>query len=611
METVAATPAVSNTRQSLDLAAIGNGRMAALIDGEARVVWWCFPRIDADPLFCQLIAGQEEKGFCDIALTNQVKSVAKYLHNTAMLETILADGYGNSVRVTDFIPRFRQYERIFHPPQMFRRIEPLSGLPRVRIRVRPTFAYGASRSTTSIGSNHIRYSDGTSAIRLTTDAALSYIDQEADFSLTRPVTLILGPDAPLEGAVEQIACEFRDRTIGYWRDWSRSLAIPLEWQGQVIRAAITLKLCSFDETGAIVAALTTSIPEAPSSERTWDYRYCWPRDAYFVVKALNGLGATQTMESFLGYITNIATDDAKPLRPVYGIVHSQDLTETIATSLRGYQGIGPVRIGNQAAEQWQHDTYGSIILAVSQMFIDERLPSKGDTALFHRLEVLGEHAKRLVAEPDAGPWEYRGRRRIHTYSAAMCWAACDRLAGIAAQVGLPDRQAYWRQHANLLRAEILRRSWSDQRGAFAAAFDDHDLDASCLLLPEFGLIDASDSRFVRTVDVIGAELSRNGYMLRYTAPDDFGVPEVAFLACQFWYIDALHKIGRCEQARELFEALLAHRNPFGLLSEDLHPSTHVLWGNLPQTYSMAGIVNSALRLSAPWSSAWSRPMGTD
>lgn len=581
-----------------------------MVDDRARVVWWCFPRFDADPVFCRLLAGDVEKGFCDVTLRKQVSARSDYVRNTAILETVLTDEDGNAVRIVDFFPRFRRYERIFHPPQLFRRIEPVAGVPRIAVRMRPTFDYGHVATRVSIGSNHIRYGGGTSAIRLTTDAPLSYIDQESSFALTQPLTLVIGPDEPFEGSIDQISREFLVRTRSYWTDWVRSLGVPFEWQRDVIRAAITLKLCSFDETGAIVAALTTSIPEAPGTERTWDYRFCWPRDAYFVIKALNNLGATQTMEAYLGYITNIATDDRHPLRPVYGIVYDQDLTETIASNLAGFGCQGPVRIGNQAADQMQHDTYGSIILGASQMFIDERLPHMGDETLFRGLEAMGEHAKRLVAEPDAGLWEYRGRVRIHTYSATMCWVACDRLARIAARLGMPDRRTYWAAHAERLRTEILDRAWNASRGAFVAAFDCDDLDASCLLLPEVGMISASDPRYLGTVDVIGRELGRNGFMMRYTAPDDFGAPEVAFLACQFWYIDALASIGKTEEARAMFADLLSCRNRYGVLSEDIHPTSRCLSGNLPQTYSMAGIINTAMGLSRPWSAAWAYTTGT-
>jgi GH15 family glucan-1,4-alpha-glucosidase len=590
----------------LDLGVIGNCRTAALVDPNGRIVWWCFPRFDADPLFSRLLAGEEEKGFCDVRLENAVAFESSYVRNTAIIQTTIRDSASNAVRITDFMPRFKRFERLFNPPQIFRRIEPAAGLPRISIRARPTFNYGGPWASRSIGSNHIRFAGGADALRLTTDAALSYIAHETPFALIKPVTLILGPDEPFEAAVDTASREFLERTRDYWLDWVRALAVPLEYQAHIIRAAISLKLCNFEETGAIIAAHTTSIPEAPGTHRTWDYRYCWLRDAFFVIKALNRLGATQTMEEYIHYITNIAVDAERPLRPVYSIVPSEPLEERVATDLAGFQGCGPVRIGNQAAEQLQHDAYGSVILGASQMFIDERLPIMGDADLFRSLEPLGSQARRFAMEPDAGPWEYRGRQRIHTHSATMCWVACDRLARIATRLQLADRAAHWRAHAQSIRSEILTRAWNERRGVITGALDHDELDASVLLLPELGLLPATDPRFVRTCDLIGKQLNRNGFIMRYTAEDDFGMPETAFLVCQFWYIDALASLGRIEEAREMFSDVLSRRNTFGLLSEDIHPVTGELWGNLPQTYSMAGIVNTGRVLSRSWQEAWTQ-----
>jgi GH15 family glucan-1,4-alpha-glucosidase len=598
-------------RSSLDVAAIGNGRVAALIDPGGRIVWWCFPRLDGDPVFCRLLSGPEDKGFCDVVLEGQVSATSSYVRNTCILETVLVASNGASVKVTDFAPRFPRYGRSFHPTQLIRRIEPLSGLPRIVCRVRPTFDYGQTTAIPSQGSNHIRYGGSGTPVRVTTDLAVSYIVHETPFALTRPVTLVLGNDEPIESPVDTMSREFLESTREYWVNWVRGLAISYEWQPDVIRAAISLKLCTFEETGAITAALTTSIPEAPNTPRTWDYRFCWLRDAYFVIQALNRLGATQSMEHYLNYITTIVADAQSPLKPVYGIIHNDTTEERIAPDLMGYLGMGPVRIGNLASKQLQHDAYGSVILGAAQMFIDQRLPRMGDASLFRELEHLGQQARRLYLEPDAGIWEYRGRERIHTHSATMCWVACDRLARIATLLGLSDRAGYWRQSADRIRSEILSRAWSDKRGAFTGAFDTDELDASVLLLAELGLVAPGDPRFIKTCDTIGRELMRNGLMLRYAAEDDFGLPESAFLACQFWYIDALALIGRTGQARELFGELLGHRNAFGMLSEDLHPATGQLWGNIPQTYSMAGLINSATRLSRGWDDAWAAPLKAD
>ncbi len=593
-------------QQSLDLALIGNCRVAALVNTSGRIVWWCFPRFDSNPAFSRLLAGDEEKGFTDVVLADLAHTKAAYQRNTAIVETELEDRHGGRVRIRDFAPRFFQYERTFRPPQIVRRIMPVAGLPRIAIRVRPTHSYGKPVDDFSLGSNHIRYPGSGAVLRLSTDAPLSYIAEETVFPLTRPITLVFGPDEPFQSALDSTAREFEERTHDYWFGWVRSLAVPFEWQNAVTRAAVTLKLCSFEETGGIVAAHTTSIPEAPGSGRNWDYRYCWLRDSYFVVQALNTLGVTETMEAYINYILTVAADLDKPLAPVHSIIPGDTLDEEIAPDLAGFLGHGPVRVGNLAVVQNQHDVYGSVILAATQMFIDERLPRMGDEALFRALEPLGERAVKLALTPDAGIWEYRGRQRIHTHSAALCWAACDRLSQIAERLGIAGRAAYWRGHAEELREPILARAWNKDKGALAGALDGQDLDASVLLLSELGLLKPDDPRFLGTFEAIGRELKRSGRIMRYTNEDDFGAPETAFLVCNFWYIDALAEIGRIDEARAMFDDLLGRRNAFGILSEDIHPETGALWGNIPQTYSMAAIINSATRLSVKWEDAWRR-----
>jgi len=584
----------------LDLAVIGNGRTAALIEPTSRIVWWCFPNFDGDPIFCRLLSGREEKGFCEVVLDQAVEIASEYLRNTAIVSTTITDRRGGAVRITDFAPRFHQFGRVFRPPQLVRIIEPIAGLPRITVRMRPAHDYGRSFARHSIGSNHIRYVDENTVIRLTTDAPLSLIEHESPFVLTRPVHLVLGPDEPFTGDLPTTCREFADRTRDYWMEWVRGLSISYDWQEAVIRAAITLKLSNFEETGGIIAAHTTSIPESPSSGRTWDYRYCWLRDAYFVVRALNRIGATQTMEDFISFTLSIASNPDEVLRPVYGIVPTIPLEERTAQHLEGYRGDGPVRIGNAAAGQTQNDTYGSIILAAMPMFFDRRLPRPGDEGLFRLLEALGGRAAKSALQPDAGIWEYRGRQRIHTHSTAMCWAGCHRLAAIATRLGLEDRTRCWDAIADPIHARLLEGAWNEKRGAFTAAFGSDELDASVLLLPELGVVEAEDPRFKSTVSAMERELLRESHVMRYASADDFGLPMTAFLICRFWLVDAWWSLGREEDARGLFNDALQHRNRYGLLSEDNDPQTGMLWGNFPQTYSMAGLILTAMRLSRSW-----------
>jgi GH15 family glucan-1,4-alpha-glucosidase len=591
-------------RASLDLGVIGNCAIGALVDARARCVWCCMPRFDGDPVFQSLLNsadGLAADGSFAIELEGQVRSEQTYDAGTALLRTHLFDAAGQSAEVLDFAPRFFHHQRLFRPAQLVRRVRPTSGHPRIRIVVRPRFDWGSTVPATTHGSNHLRFVGSGAALRLTTNAPLAYVIGETWFSLRTPVSLLLGPDETLAGGIEETARDFEERTRMYWRTWTRRLAIPREWQDAVVRAAITLKLCQYEETGAIVAALTTSIPEAPRTERNWDYRYCWLRDAFFVVRALNSLSEVGTMEDYLRFLHDVVRDaQARHVQPLYGIGLERRLDETVVPHLPGYRGMGPVRLGNSAYAHFQHDVYGNIVLGSAQAFHDRRLLRPADASDFTALEVVGDQAWKLHDQPDAGMWEFRNRARVHTTSSLMCWAACDRLAKIGHALGLADRAALWSGRATTIRNKILGAAWNEKRQAFVESFGGSDLDAGVLLMAEVGFIDPCDERFLRTVRALEASLCDGPFMRRYEAPDDFGLPATAFNVCSFWRIDALARIGRAAEARDVFEALLACRNPVGLLSEDLDPATGELWGNFPQTYSMVGIINGAVRLSRPW-----------
>lgn len=591
--------------KTLDLALIGNCTVGALIDARANITWGCFPRFDGDPVFCGLLRETEDYGFFAVELADCERTEQHYLENTAILVTYLYDRHGGAIEVTDFAPRFGQHGRTFRPMMLARRIRRLGGSPRVTLRLRPTCDNGASRPAMNWGSNHIRYVAPTLTLRLTTDASLTAIMQETAFFLEDTVTLLLGADETVHEAVGEVGRRFLEETTQYWREWVRSLGIPFEWQAAVLRAAITLKLNAFDDTGAIIAAMTTSIPEAAGSSRNWDYRYCWLRDGYFVVNALNRLGATRTMERYLAYIVNIvANADGGPLQPVFGIDGRPELDEREVPALAGYRGMGPVRVGNLAYRQVQHDVYGSAILAATHIFFDQRLTRRGDEALFHRLEPLGEQARRCHDQPDAGLWELRGSARVHTFSAVMCWAACDRLGRIASRLGLAERAAYWMEQSRRIHETISRRAWNERRGAFVSTFEGEAMDASLLLLAEVGFLDAADPRFAATVSAVEKDLRRGEFIFRYIETDDFGEPDNAFLVCTFWYVNALAALDRREEARELFEKLLACRNRHGLLAEHINPRSGEQWGNFVQTYSMVGLINAAIRLSIRWDQAF-------
>jgi GH15 family glucan-1,4-alpha-glucosidase len=593
--------------QTLDLFPIGNCAASALIDQTGRFVWACAPRVDGDPVFSALLGGdaaetENGQGVWAIEMEDLAQTRQSYLRNTPIVRTELTDRNGATLEIIDFCPRYRLFGRMYRPLAFVRRVRPISGSPIIRVKLRPTRNWGEHAAERTSGSNHIRYLGGADTLRVTTNAPVSHLTSERHFRLEEPIDFFLGPDEALEGDVGATAERMLHDTTDYWRGWVRSLSVPLDYQEAVIRAAITLKLCAMEETGAIVAALTTSIPEHADSGRNWDYRYCWLRDAYYVVQALNRLGVADLLENYLRYLRNlISRSKGGHIQPVYGVGLEPALSERFAEHLPGYRGMGPVRIGNQAHEHLQHDVYGQIVLPLVQSFFDERLLRPGTFEDFHALEKVGERAFEMYDKPDAGLWEFRTKARVHTYSALLCWAACARLANAAVQLGLVARAALWAERADTIRARIEAESFNEAKGHFAGSFGGDEIDASLLQLIDLGFLSASDPRMAATIDAVEKELRRGSYMFRYTDPDDFGVPRTAFNFCTFWFIEALHEAGRDDEARDLFRQMLDRRTHAGLLSEDIGLEDGELWGNYPQTYSLVGLINCAALLSRPWS----------
>jgi GH15 family glucan-1,4-alpha-glucosidase len=457
--------------------------------------------------------------------------------------------------------------------------------------------YGCSAREHAIGPNHIRYA-GDEGLTLITDAPAEAIVEKTPIHVHQTLTFMFGIAEPARETTN-VGVGFLERTQAYWRSWVGRLDVPGDRHDAVVRAAITLELNVCEDTGAIIAAMTTSIPEAPNSGRTWDYRYCWPRDACFVVNALGRLGELRTTERYLAFLMARAesTSDAR-LLPMYAIDGGRIPDERVAECLAGYRGMGPVHIGNKASEQQQNDIYGEAVLTAEPLFAHSRASGGGDKALFARLEAFGEQAFRLHDVPDAGLWELRGAERVHTFSSMMCWVACDRLAKYADRLDLADRAEFWRLRAATIHDVITLRSWNTRLNAFTATMEGDSLDASLLLMPRLGFLEPNDPRFIGTVAAIESQLKHGDFVYRYVERDDFGFPENAFLVCTFWYIEALAAMGgtRREEARALFEKVLAARNRHGLLAEDLDPKTLEQWGNFPQTYCMAGIIDCAIAL---------------
>ncbi len=592
---------------NLDLWPIGNCQVSALIDRAGRFVWACAPKVDGDPLFSSLLDGRDPRsddavGLWGIDLEDCASVEQQYLTNTPILVTRMTDSNGSAIEITDFCPRFERLGRMYRPVAFARIVRPVAGSPRICVRLRPTRNWGDPAVLTTAGSNHIRYLLDGMQLRLSTNAPVGLMMDERCFRVERPLHFFLGPDESFAGNLTTTVEEMLGYTTYHWQNWARGLATPFEWQDVVIRSAITLKLCQHEETGAIVAALTTSIPEHADSGRNWDYRYCWIRDAYYTVQALNRVGALDVLEGYLAYLRNIV-DQAKGghIQPLYGVQGESVLIESEAPRLAGYRGMGPVRVGNLAYEQVQHDAYGQIVLSNVQAFFDQRLFRMAGREDFEALARVGERAVELFDKPDAGLWELRTRQSVHTYSAAMCWAACDRLANAAERLGLEGDRALWQERADRMRKAIEEAAWRPETNRMSATFSGDDLDASLIQLLDMRFMSPDDDRFRGTLAAVEEGLRRGSHMLRYATEDDFGLPETAFNVCTFWLIEALHFTGRDADARALFAEMLDRRTAAGLLSEDIDPVTGELWGNYPQTYSLVGMINCAVLLSKPWS----------
>jgi len=404
------------------------------------------------------------------------------------------------------------------------------------------------------------------------------------------------PDESLKVPLPELSNNYIEKTIDWWRGWAQNLTIPFEWQEQVIRAAITVKLENFEETGALVAALTTSIPTSPRGGNS-DARYCWLRDTFWAVKALNVIGATSTLENYLKFISNVVAEFYEMntrLQPVYGISLEKRMHEREMHRLPGYHGIGPVRLGNKDAVLMSNEVYGAVILGLVQMFIDKRLLLQGDEIMFHKMERLGEQSRQIYNKPDAGP--RGGPLRVHTYSAVMCWAACDRLGKIACCLGLAERAQYWATTASAMKEDILEQSWNSELNTFVSVWEGQSVDAYLLLMPVLKFLEPKDPKFLATFATIEMRLLRKDKFLSVFEKD-----LVASTSATFEYIGVLALVGRERQARALFENMLQHLNHSGLLSETIDPETGEHWGNFPQTSALVGLIICASKLSASWS----------
>jgi GH15 family glucan-1,4-alpha-glucosidase len=584
-----------------ELGLIGNCQYSALVNRHGDVVWCCMPRLDSEPLFGALL--DDRGGAFSVSPEDGGAGDMRYIENTNVLETRFSTATGK-FRVIDFAPRFAQFGRTFRPTLLVRIVEPIEGTPRIRISCDPVLGWSKTPPERVPGSNHLGYQGFASDVRLTTDVPLSYIGSSS-FALSGRRHLVLSWGEPMQHSLASECEHFLRETVQYWKRWVKHCNVPPFFQHEVIRSALALKLHCYEDTGAIVAAMTTSMPEAPGSRRTWDYRYCWLRDAYYSLGAFRTLGHFEEREQFLHYLLNVVSASAElELSPLYRIDASPVPKEEELANWCGYEGNGPVRTGNAAASQKQSDIYGELTLALIPLFLDERFRHEQTDATLDLLIRLARRAISLAGVPDSGIWELRrDPAAAQTFGSIMSWAAADRMIEIARRHA-PSLVREFESSSERLRDEILREAWNPEVGALSASYGGGDLDAAVLHAVTLRLLPRGDSRAGATVDAVVKGLSHGGWLFRYVNDDGLGRPSNAFVICSFWLVEALAALGRHEEARNVLEEIRASLPPLGLISEDYDPVAKRFWGNFPQAYSHVGMIRAAFAASPPWSEVW-------
>ena len=583
-------------KHTYDFGLLGNCSFLALIGKDTNVEWMCLPRFDSSFTFGRLLAGEKGGEFSVKPAADQFKSQQSYVQNTNILETEISTNNG-SYKVTDLAPRFFQHERYYRPLMLIRKVEPIEGFPEVIINCKPVGKYGEQQLTQETGSNHIRYNGLEETLRLSTDIPLNYLKTNGSFVLTKTHYLIFTYGVPLEGPIAQTAENFLARTKEYWQKWVKSTSIGTLYQSQVIRSALTLKICQYEDTGAIIASPTSSLPESPGSTRNWDYRFCWMRDTFYTLNAFNNIGHFEEMEKYFAFITNIPLKNSKRIQPLYGIGGEGKLTE-IELPLEGYLQNKPVRVGNDAYTHIQNDVYGQILLAILPLYIDSRFKDNPAANSDAMLRTVLDKMALTINEADAGIWEFRNKADHHAYTNLFQWAggqAAEKMARLLKKDDLIEQALQIKNKA----AEWIEKCYLPQQKAYGQGTHFKHMDASTLQMIIMQYLPHQSQKAKDHLKALEHDLKAGkGLFYRYRVADDFGQPETTFLICGFWYAEALACVGRVDDAMEAFEELLTYSNHLGLLSEDVNEKDGSMWGNFPQAYSHVGLVNAATRINS-------------
>ncbi|HZK92756.1 MAG TPA: glycoside hydrolase family 15 protein [Prolixibacteraceae bacterium] len=580
---------------NLNYGVIGNCRSAALISETGSIDWCCMPDFDSPSVFAKLL-DNEKGGSFSFDVDESYAINQKYLYRTNVLCTQFSSGQ-DSFEVIDFMPRYKTTDNdYFIPAEIYRYIRLISGAPTFKVNYRPLLNYARDEVSHSINDSYIRSSSKVSpndCVYLYSSLTLNDILDENEIVLTHTQFLLLSYNQKLvEVDITRVYLEYQ-RTKVYWLNLTNRTKKYKEYTEEIVRSVLVLKLMTFQSTGAILAALTTSIPETIGEVRNWDYRFCWLRDASMSVDTLLKMGHYKSAQGFLGYIKRILQSKHDSFQIMYGIRGERALIEADLPHFSGYSKSTPVRIGNAAYSQRQNDVFGYLLNVIYQYYVF--FPGTLDE--IEEMWATVRNIARTVSEqwgnPDKGIWEIRNDEKHFVFSKVMSWVAMDRATKIADLLNKKYYAEIWQGIANDIKEDVLKNGWKEEQQSFTQTYCNSDLDASLLLMAEYGFIDADDIKYKMTVIAVKNALFYNGLMYRYINSDDFGKPTSSFTICTFWLIQALYKIGNTGDAKIIFDNLLACGNHLGLFSEDIDFASKRLLGNFPQAYSHLALINTA------------------
>ena len=594
--------------KNYDYAIIGNCTSSALISSDCSIDWLCLPFFDSASVFAKIL-DKDKGGYFKVSAVDIIKIEQHYVVHTPILRTVFTTKDG-VFELRDYMPRFlTSREEYYCSPEIHRDILLISGNPKIIIEFKPKPNYAASDSDIIIENNHLKVTSKKgeyASFYLYSNLDYNKIMESAPIELKGTSFLLLSYHEKLQVVdTDKVYIEY-EKTKTYWLDWVYRTNVPSKYKDLLIRSAITLKLLTYQRTGAVIAAATTSLPEIIGKDRNWDYRYCWIRDASMIVDLYTRIGHMRSAQRYMNFVLNRRLLKHENISVMYGINGERLLTEKTLDHLAGYEDSRPVRIGNDAYKQMQNDIYGQLIEAIYTYLITNRRDKTViDEEIWTIVRDLANNVIKKWREPDSGVWERRGEPKHYVHSKLMSWVAMDRAAKIARFIGRPNNAERWIKIASEIKKDILENGWDEEHESFVMYYGSHDLDAANLLMLHYGFLDRNDPKIISTVKKAYEELTKSGLTFRYVSDDEFGKPKNAFIVCTFWMINALYLTGEEKKSREMLENVLRCLNKFNLLSEDVEIDSFRLTGNFPQGYSHLALIQTILLLETNynWSDA--------